>query len=135
MAEIGDDVVNADRNVRAHFAVALIGQCIFNSLNVGQRRLQLIAARAITHQKREREERLHAEERVVISLVRTDLCIEIASERARDPSRIAAFIIVGQQIARAQAQITRERCIAALDVISRRIEMRVNRHQIVRVRN
>src|SRR3712207_8329278 len=55
----------------------------------------------------QRVEGLHAVERVVVSLVRPDLRVEVL-EAARHPRRVARLVVVRQQVARAVAQVARE---------------------------
>src|SRR2546427_230481 len=77
LPKIGNHIVYADRNIFAHALVMIVRQRIFQSLQPFHRLPQRRRLLLPRQQQTEREESLHAVKLIVVSLVRSDLCIEI----------------------------------------------------------
>ncbi len=107
LPEIGDHVVDADGNVRAHALLVLVGQGILDRLQFGHRGGKRPALRLVACQQAGAVERLDAEQGIVVGLVTSDLQVQI-TELAGYPGRVAGFVVAGEEIAAAVSEICRK---------------------------
>ena len=90
------------------------GQRVLDLLQPAERPGELRRRRLVAHEQAERGEGLHAEQRVVVGLVGADLRVQ-AAEAAGHPGRVAALVVVRQQVAPPVAQVARELGVVGLD--------------------
>ena len=107
LTECGDDVERPNRDIGGHDAMAVDGQGILDRLEVLEALLQLRGPGLVAQHEGEPEERLCAEEVVVVLLVGADDHVQPA-ERATNPCRVTGLVVVGQEVPRALAQERRQ---------------------------
>ncbi len=122
LTEIGDDVVDADGNVRAHPLLVLVGQGVLDRLQFGHRGGKRPALRLVACQQAGAVERLDTEQGIVVGLVASELQVQLA-EAAGHPRCIARLVIAGEQITAAVAQIRRKIGRVICDGAGRPLEM------------
>jgi hypothetical protein len=130
LAEIGDHVVDADRDVLADPLAALVRQGILDRLQPLHPPPQRIGLHAPVAKDAQGIESARAEQLVVIGLVCADLRVQIP-EAAGDPGGVAGFIIVREQVARAVAQIAGESGVVGLHRGGGVVEQSVRLHHLV----
>ena len=105
LAKVGDDVVNAHRNIRLDLASGAQWQAVLDSLQASKCSAQLAAFFLIAGQDTQAEQGFHAVKCVTVNLVAADLCIYMFKPSPY-PGGITTFVVIADEVAGTQRKIS-----------------------------